>query len=180
MSNELKPSSYNTDAICGKVSGPPYTMQCTTSPMRGRYVMLQSTWSYNKHWLNFCEIEIMSCEPGKWGVNLPDGKPDCSRTCHCDDDEPCGVSDGLCHNQCSPGWWGVNCDKPCNCPPDVGCSMLEGCDCDKGWWGTNCTRPCGQCAGECNMKTGCEPDGCQNGYGGHLHCNISQYIVLLN
>lgn len=89
----------------------------------------------------------MSCPPEAWGVNLPGGARDCSRTCDCLPGETCGVQDGLCINPCRAA----------------------------GWWGQLCNKQCGSCAGECDRYTACEPDGCKDGHGGHLHCRISKF-----
>ena len=97
--------------------------------------------------LNFCEVEVFSCQPGEWGINLPDGATDCSRNCNCKPEETCSVATGL-NSDCA------------------------GFPCSDGWWGENCERIC-HCAHACDRYTGyCDEAGCAEGYAGHQTCNI--------
>ena len=85
--------------------------------VRGRYVTIQRKANASKsHLLNFCEVEVLSCHPGWWGIELPKGTEDCSQACsNCNEVETCGVSDGYCYTGCKDGWYGRGCSKQCNC-----------------------------------------------------------------
>ena len=78
--------------------------------LRGRYVMIRSTYlRYPWFILNFCEVEVLSCPPGRWGYNTSFAE-DCSRTCgECV--ETCRVSDGYCYSGCRDGFRGDFCEQ---------------------------------------------------------------------
>ena len=98
----------------------------TKPPIRGRFVTIQKKTNANsKHLLNFCEVEVLSCPPRRWGYNLADIE-DCSQVCdRCHDSvENCRVSDGYCFSGCAEGNWGNSCDKQCNCQA---CDRMAGC-----------------------------------------------------
>ena len=105
--------------------------------------------------LNFCEVEIFSCPPGKWGVNATDPAADCSGSCKCKPEETCSVATGRNSDclsaECSAGWWGENCEKTCHC------------------------------ARKCHRNTGyCDEAGCAQGYAGPLNCNTGMSTSILN
>ena len=78
--------------------------------LRGRYVMIRSTYlRYPWFILNFCEVEVLSCPPGRWGYNMSNTE-DCSRSCEgCV--QTCRVSDGYCYSGCQEGFWGDFCER---------------------------------------------------------------------
>ena len=40
-------------------------------PLRGRYVMIRrKDNAYDRNFLNFCEVEVLSCPPGRWATIL--------------------------------------------------------------------------------------------------------------
>ena len=105
--------------------------------------------------LNFCEVEVFSCPPGKWGVNATDPAADCSGSCKCKPEETCSVATGRNSDclsaECSAGWWGENCEKTCHC------------------------------ARKCHRNTGyCDEAGCAQGYAGPLNCNTGMSTSILN
>ena len=82
-------------------------------PRRGRYVMLWRSYvAYEHVEMNICEVQVLSCPPGSWGISMNTGR-DCSRNCsNCaNPGETCGVSDGLCYSGCKDGWLGTSCDQ---------------------------------------------------------------------
>ncbi|CAN8004061.1 unnamed protein product, partial [Ixodes hexagonus] len=112
------------------------------------------------------------CEPGRFGKN-------CSKLCHCADDEACDPSTGVCPASCKdgysrptcsvclPGRFGDNCSLSChcwngheNCGPDGHCH--DGCA--PGWTGEYCQEGCSEdtfgpdCAYACHCATNSTPD----------------------
>ncbi|KAG0433298.1 hypothetical protein HPB47_020073 [Ixodes persulcatus] len=112
-----------------------------------------------------------TCEPGRFGK-------DCSRLCHCADDEACDPSSGVCPASCKdgysrptcsvclPGRFGDNCSLSChcwngheNCGPDGHCH--DGCA--PGWTGEYCQEECSEdtfgpdCAYTCHCATNSTP-----------------------
>ena len=158
VSNDQQPSPDNENEICGeiKVGGFAHIISCnynrTLAPRRGRYVVIRrkdtaTVWIGR---LNFCEVEVFSCPPGKWGVNVTDPAVDCSRSCNCKPEETCSVATGR------------NSD----------CLLAE---CSGGWWGENCEKMC-RCAKKCHRNTGyCDEAGCAEGYAGPLTCSTGLY-----
>ena len=153
VSNNEQPSSNNQNEICGEINVGHFVhiIPCNYSgapaPRRGRYVVIRrkntaTVWIGR---LNFCEVEVFSCPPGKWGINVTDPAIDCSRNCNCKPEETCTVATGRnsdCQSaECSGGWWGENCEKTC------------------------------YCVKKCHRNTGyCDEAGCAEGYGGPLTC----------
>ena len=121
----------NDDNICNDIINgrqDVVTVTCNYNninpPLRGRYVMIRRKENtFQKHFLNFCEVEVLSCPPGRWGYNSED---DCSRVCdRCRDvNETCRVSDGYCFTGCQDGYWGDSCENECNCEA---CNRSTGC-----------------------------------------------------
>ena len=97
-------------------------------PLRGRYVMIRRKENANeRHVLNFCEVEVLSCSPGRWGYNL-DNATDFSQVCNtCRDvSETCRVSDGFCFSGCQDGFWGGSCHEQCDCLNETLCNQKDG------------------------------------------------------
>ena len=123
-----------TDNICNEIidgARDVVTVNCdynnTYPPKRGRYVTIRRKDEANeRQWMNFCEVEVMSCRPGRWGYNSSNSGDDCSRDCdRCRYvSETCRVSDGYCFTGCKDGLWGNDCDKQCDCPS---CDRTTGC-----------------------------------------------------
>ena len=90
----------NNDNICNEiVNGVQDVIKVTCNyknrnpPVRGRYVTIRrKDDAINRHWLNFCEVELLSCPPGRWGYNSDNSREDCSHP----DGNPCDQTDGLC------------------------------------------------------------------------------------
>ena len=178
--------TLNDDNICNEIVNGEQdvvTVTCdyknTTPPLRGRYVTVRIkegrqggfVWPYE---MNFCEVEVLSCPPGRWGYNSSNSE-DCSKACDgCRDvNETCRVSDGHCFTGCQVGFWGETCQR-CNCKDDVPCRMSDGhCEdgCKSGFWGTSCSERC-YCKDDtsCEMVDGYCNTGCQDGYWGRS-CN---------
>ena len=123
------------------------------------------------HGLNFCEVEVLSCPPGRWGYNLNNAE-DCLQTCdRCLDNlETCGVSDGYCFTGCEEGFWGGSCDKQCTCLGDEPCRGSDGycfIGCKDGLWGGSCSQRC-NCRNDdpCRVLDGYCYTGCKNGFWG--------------
>ena len=98
-------------------------------PLRGRYVTIRrKDYAINNDLMNFCEMAVLSCPPGRWSYNLLNFTEDCSQSCDgCNNtEETCRVSDGYCYSGCTEGWWGNYCDKQCDCS-DVTCDRFVGC-----------------------------------------------------
>ena len=92
--------------------------------LRGRYVTIRRKGNVpERHVMNFCEVEVLSCPPGRWGYNSED---DCFRVCdRCRDvSETCRVSDGYCFTGCQDRFWGDSCENECNCEA---CNRTTGC-----------------------------------------------------
>ena len=96
----------------------------TTPPLRGCYVTIKRKDEASpRYWLNFCEVEVLSCHQGFWGKDI-DNYTDCSQPCgHCIE-STCRVSDGQWYSGCQEGFWGGKCDKRCHC---LVCNRLTGC-----------------------------------------------------
>ena len=48
--------------------------------------------------------------------------------------------------ECSEGYFGVNCSRPCNCGQGVTkCDHVHGCVCKSGWTGTLCDKDINEC-----------------------------------
>ena len=96
--------------------------------LRGRYVTIRrQNNAYERQILNFCEVEELSCRPGRWGYKL-NNVEDCSRSCsgcyHAE--ETCGVLDGHCYTGYQDGFWGKLC-KRCVCTGGALCDRFTGC-----------------------------------------------------
>ena len=106
----------NSDNICNEIINglaSVITVTCNYGsrllPLRGHYVTIRRKDTANeRHLLNFCEVEVLSCHPGLWGYNLGASGHDCSNACdRCHDvNETCQVSDGHCYTGCRDGYWG--------------------------------------------------------------------------
>ena len=120
----------NEDNICNEIidgAQDVVTVTCNyrnkISHLRGRYVTIRRQDNAGAHHLlNFCEVEVLSCHPGSWGID-PINR-DCSQSCGRCVEETCGVSDGHCYTGCQEGYWGPNCDNQCHCQP---CERIAGC-----------------------------------------------------
>ena len=98
-------------------------------PLRGRYVTIRrKDNAQDRQLLNFCEVEVLSCLPGRWGYNPLNPAPDCSQLCAgCNNTmETCRVSDGYCYTGCKDEFWGGSCDKQCDCPGGTSCNQTDG------------------------------------------------------
>ena len=90
-------------------------------PLRGHYMVIR--WkddSFRRNELEFCEVEVMSCPPGRWGYNvnsLGDCVYDCGRCRNVS--ESCRVSDGHCFTGCKDEFMGEDCDEQCDCPDEA-------------------------------------------------------------
>ena len=130
VTNEERPN-VNNHNICNEIRNgelPVVTILCNYSNrnpayIRGRYVMIQKkNVASVRYIMHFCEVVVLSCPPGWWGISLP-GTSDCSQTCsNCNEVETCGVSDG----HCKDGWWGGDCNRQCNCVTQTACGRLDG------------------------------------------------------
>ncbi|XP_053400469.1 uncharacterized protein LOC123558234 [Mercenaria mercenaria] len=107
--------------------------------------------------LAFCEVKVYKgvCEVGAFGY-------ECSKKCHCADNQPCAQVTGLCQNNaCKTGWRGSACDEKC-LPDTFGDECREKCYCEVG----TCTSNYGICTGKC-----------RRGYYGP-HCNLENAVDL--
>ena len=100
-------------------------------PLRGRYVMIRRKHSAGlneRRYMNFCEVQVLSCHPGRWGHKM-DNTLDCSQSCSgCNNTvKTCRVSDGYCYTGCKNGFWGNGCDQQCACEGEDSCDRLTGC-----------------------------------------------------
>ncbi|XP_066294203.1 uncharacterized protein [Branchiostoma lanceolatum] len=77
-----------------------------------------------------------SCPPGTYGQG-------CSSRCRCQNGAPCSPIDGRCN--CTEGWFGSNCDRPCNLAGRYGWRCREACLCKNN---ATCHHVDGTCA--CN------------------------------
>ena len=154
MVNDEEDALPNNDNICNEINygeQDVLTVTCDYKdrepPLRGRYVTIRRKYnSFDRHLMNFCEIEVLSCPPGRWGYNLNNAQ-DCSQTCSgCNNTvEPCRVSDGYCYGVCKDGFWGGSCYKQCNCVDDEPCRVSDGycySGCKDGFWGGSCDKQC--------------------------------------
>ena len=124
-------STPNDDIICNEIVNGQQdvvTVSCDYKNknlyLRGRYVTIRRKDSANeRHLMNFCEVEVLSCHSGFWGKDSANFR-DCSHSCNNCTDETCRVSDGYCYGGCQGGYWGPNCDEQCDCPD---CDRLTGC-----------------------------------------------------
>ena len=129
-------ATVNSDNICNEIidgQQSVLTVNCNYNnrnpPIRGQYVTIRRKDDANeRYFLNFCEVEVLSCPPGRWGYNLGPSGPDCSNACdRCQDvNETCQVSDGHCFNGCQDGYWGNYCDKQCDCADEAPCNQTDG------------------------------------------------------
>ena len=116
--DDVEPDDYN---ICNEIrNGEQDVVRVTCNycrknpPIRGRYVAIRRKDGANeRHLMNFCEVEVLSCPPGRWGKDLANG--DCSRSCDDCVDQTCGMLDGHCYS---------GCDEQCDCQE---CDHLPGC-----------------------------------------------------
>lgn len=53
----------------------------------------------------------LECSVGTFGE-------DCTRLCHCINNEPCDYQTGICPNGCGPGWTDVACNRS-KCPKSM-------------------------------------------------------------
>ena len=126
----------NDDNICNDIrNGLPSVVTVTCNygsrnpPLRGCYVTIRrKDKSFDEHLLNFCEVVVLSCHPGRWGKDSGSSGDDCSRVCDkCRNiSETCRVSDGLCYTGCRDGYWGRRCDKQCHCQDGDPCGQNDG------------------------------------------------------
>ena len=120
----------NNDNICNEIidgGRDVVTVECDykgrNPPLKGRYVMIRRKDNARyRLFLNFCEVEVLSCRPGFWGKDLESG--DCSQSCGRCVEETCRVSDGHCYSRCQEGYWGDICNNRCNCQD---CDRFTGC-----------------------------------------------------
>ena len=122
----------NDDNICNEIINGEQdvvTVTCDykdrTSPPHGRYVTIRRKDNANdRHILNFCEVEVLSCFHGFWGKDSAN-HGDCSRSCARCVEGNCRVSDGHCYSRCQEGYWGDVCNDRCHCQA---CDRLTGCE----------------------------------------------------
>ena len=163
----------NDDNICNEIiNGYKEVMTITCNyndrnpPMlRGRYVTIRQKENANEEFkMNFCEVEVLSCPPGRWGYGSGSFQ-DCLQACdRCRNvSETCRVSDGYCFTRCQEGYYAGSCDKQCNCVDDEPCSRLDGhCEggCQEGYHGGSCDEECHcQDGAPCNQTDGSCPPG---------------------
>ena len=114
----------NDDNICNEVihgMRAVITVQCNyryiNAPRRGRYVTIRrKDDALRRNEMLFCEVEVMSCPPGRWGYNvnsLGDCVYDCDRCRNIS--ETCRVSDGHCYTAFKDEFIRENCDEQCDC-----------------------------------------------------------------
>ncbi|XP_052791680.1 multiple epidermal growth factor-like domains protein 11 [Mya arenaria] len=137
---------------------------------------------------NVLQIQVFApmnlCDPGFHGQN-------CSRNCHCYNDDDCNPVNGICKNKlCSSGWQGVTCGSQCgirnfgqdcsytcNCVNGTSCDPMNGLcsipDCEKGWQGRNCSIGCDKQTFGYNCKHVCHCYECddKDGSCGIYSCN---------
>ncbi|XP_061165539.1 receptor-type tyrosine-protein phosphatase gamma-like [Saccostrea echinata] len=168
-------------------------LDCITS---GRYVTVYNKRSNTTYpdasefsYINICEIDVIGCEMGFYGVNCTRCPGNClNDSCHFQIGECFECKDGYtgeyCKTECPVGQYGQGCsfrcgsclgNKPCNhingsCPD--GCSpgwRGDKCDqeCDQSFYGQQCNISCSEyCKGRlCNPTTG-QCDGCIDGRSG--------------
>ena len=126
----------NDDNICNEIINGQQDVVTVTCdyknrnpPIRGHFVTIRrKDNTFERQYMNFCEVEVRSCPPGRWGYNLPNLAPDCSQSCdRCNNTvETCRVSDGYCFIACKKGFWGGSCDKQCDCLNNVLCNPTDG------------------------------------------------------
>ena len=127
----------NDDNICNEIRRnglhAVVTVQCNykyvNAPRRGRYLTIRrKDEAKARYLLQFCEAEVMSCHPGRWGYNPVQSQYDCSHVCDTCSDVPetCRVSDGYCFTGCKNGHWGGNCKHRCTCLDGVACNRTDG------------------------------------------------------
>ena len=122
--SDKEDATPNDDNICNEVihgMRAVVTVQCNykyvNAPRRGRYVTIRrKDNAFLSHGMLFCEVEVMSCPPGRWGYNV-DSLGDCVYACdRCRNvSETCRVSDGHCFTGCKDEFMGENCDEQCDC-----------------------------------------------------------------
>ena len=135
MSDE-EDATPNDDNICNEIIDGVQEVVLVTCdygsrnpPLRGQHVTIRRKENANyKYLLKLCEVEVLSCHPGRWGYNLGASGPDCSNACdRCQDvNETCRVSDGYCFTGCQDGYWGRYCDKQCDCRDGDPCNQTDG------------------------------------------------------
>ena len=123
MSDE-EDEAPNDDNICNEIINGDkdvLTVKCNykyvNAPRRGRYVTIRrKDDAFHRNELEFCEVEVMSCPPGRWGYNV-NSLGDCVFACdRCRNvSETCRVSDGYCFTGCKDEFMGENCDEQCDC-----------------------------------------------------------------
>ena len=97
-------------------------------PLRGRYVTIRrNDESFDEHLLNFCEVKVMSCPPGRRGYSFGSSGDHCSHVCDTcrNKSETCRVSDGHCFTGCQVGFCGCSCDKQCDCKDGAECEEID-------------------------------------------------------
>ena len=114
----------NENNICNEIMYPLYglvlTVKCNykyiNAPRRGRYVTIMRNDLFPTFYLIFCEVEVMSCPPGRWGYTV-NSLGDCVYACdRCrNESETCRVADGYCFTGCKDEFMGENCDEQCYC-----------------------------------------------------------------
>ena len=151
-----------TDNICNEImNGLEAVVNVTCDynnrdpPLRGRYVTIKRKDNTDYRFeLQFCEVEVMSCPPGRWGYNvffLGDCVYDCDRCRNIT--ETCRVADGHCFTGCKEGLWGGTCNQSRNCIDDAPCKVSDGyCEggCRAEYWGGSCDEQC-----DCPDGTSC-------------------------
>ena len=103
--------------------------QSRNAPIRGQYVTIRrKDDAIDRQYMNFCEVEVLSCPPGRWGYNHLNYAEGCSESCSgCNNTlETCRVLDGYCFTGCKGGFWGDSCDKQCNCLDGPTCNQTDG------------------------------------------------------
>ncbi|KAH9492107.1 hypothetical protein Btru_026966, partial [Bulinus truncatus] len=78
------------------------------------------------------------------------------------------MSDKISCIECETSFYGINCNKSCQCSGRGSCDSVRGCVCDKGWEGTDCNTDIDECKEKLdNCTTG---EICVNTMGG-FSCN---------
>ena len=125
----------NDDNICNEIINGEAYMVVTCDykdrnpPLRGRYVTFRRKENAaNKEAMILCEVEVLSCLPGRWGYNSSNSHEDCTSACdRCRYvSETCRVSDGYCFTGCQDGFWGGSCHEQCNCTDGAPCNRTNG------------------------------------------------------
>ena len=132
--SEKEDVTLNDDNICNEIiHGARDVVPITCDyknrnpPLRGQHVTIRRKENAQyKYLLKLCEVEVLSCPPGRWGYSSSNPGDDCSQVCDTCRDVPetCRVSDGYCFTGCQDGFWGDGCDNECDCEA---CNRTTGC-----------------------------------------------------